>query len=466
MRPVCVILVAVVLSACSVDEELIQSPATSLHSSAKSDGSFVPKLIPTQAPAPVRSNPQVLTMEEAVHAAVAWHPSIDEAVGRVQQSSAEINVARAGYLPKIRGGIDSSYDTSDGGGWRPRLDVSASQMIYDFGKVSSSVDASNARANASRNELLLGVDTLVRDTANAVVEVQRYQALNQVANAKLKGVQAIADLVRQRSASGASTRSDQVQADARVNAAQSTVQEIGGQLDRWQSTLSTLVGSTGAVAVGQDTPSWLLSTCTATEPDWSLSPAVLQAEAGKAEALAQRNYSRAQAFPTIALEASAGYGLNRDARAGSSSDEPDVKVGLNVSGSLYDGGATAANRRASEFALKSADAAILNTKLNQSRNLLQARSQINSLQSMLTTLSARQGMLSQTRDLYRQQYLELGTRTLLDLLNSEEELHQAAFDEVNSKHDLRRLGVECLFNSGRSRSMFDLNGMTVRGVTI
>jgi len=407
-----------------------------------------------------------LTLEQAVHTAIAFHPSIDEAVGKIQQSTSEIEVARAGYYPKISGGINSGYETTDGGNWRPRVNVNASQMIYDFGKVSSSVEARTAGANVSRTELLLGVDTLARDTANAVIEIQRYQALMQVANAQLKGVKSIADLVRERSTSGASTRSDAVQADARVNAAQSTVLEISGQLDHWQTTLAGLIGRSGAVSVASGVPQWLSNTCSASEPDWSQSPTVLQAEARKAEALAQAKYAHAQGLPTLALEAGAGYDLNQSSRNTSASNEPEVTVGLNLSGSLYDGGATTAGRKAADHAVTAADAAIRNAKLSLSSSLTQARSQISSLQRMLASLSERESLLSETRDLYRHQYVELGTRTLLDLLNAEQELHQAGFDKANSTHDLRRLGVECLYNSGRSRELLGLRGVTIRGVML
>lgn len=74
--------------------------------------------------------------------------------------------------------------------------------------------------------------------------------------------------------------------------------------------------------------------------------------------------------------------------------------------------------------------------------------------------------MRETRDLYRQQYVELGTRTLLDLLNAEQELHQAGFDTANAIHDLRRLGIACIFNTGKARKAFSVDGMAIRGVTL
>ncbi|WP_273773112.1 TolC family outer membrane protein [Brucella intermedia] len=420
----------------------------------------------TAKPLPLPAAGSRITLENAVHTALNWHPSIDEAVAKIGEADAEIEVARAGYFPKVQGGLNGNYQSADGGEWRPKLNVSASQMIYDFGKVSSAVEARTAGANVSRAQLLLGVDVLVRDTANAVIEVQRYRALLTVAKNQLSGVQAIASLVTQRSDKGASTRSDEIQAAARVQAAQSTVLEITGQLQRWENTLANLLGRSGAVNIDANVPKWLSSTCNASEPDWSQAPGLLQAEARKAEAVAQLKLSRARVMPTLALEAGSGYGFNQSSSREDYRDQPDFTIGLNLTGDLYDGGAKAAARNAATHALTAAEAAIRNSRFDINNSLTQARSQIGSLQQLLASLSARDGMMRQTRDLYRQQYIELGTRTLLDLLNAEQELHQAGFDTANTVHDLRKLGVECMFSSGRSRQFFALQGMTIKGITL
>ncbi len=52
------------------------------------------------------------------------------------------------------------------------------------------------------------------------------------------------------------------------------------------------------------------------------------------------------------------------------------------------------------------------------------------------------------------QYLSSGTRTLLDILNTEEEIHQAMFDRQNTDHDLRRLQIDCLHSTGGLRDAF------------
>ena len=45
----------------------------------------------------------------------------------------------------------------------------------------------------------------------------------------------------------------------------------------------------------------------------------------------------------------------------------------------------------------------------------------------------------------------MGTRTLVDLLNAEQELHQVRFDLVNARYEILRQEMDCLFHSGRQR---------------
>lgn len=410
---------------------------------------------------------EALTLERAVRLALLWHPSLEVATGRVSQQAEEVNVARAGYYPQVTGGINSGFERDGRDGWEPRLNINASQMLYDFGKVSSSVEAEQAATHATRAQLLRDVDGLIRDTSEAVIEVQRNQALLELAEAQIAGVRAIAGLVSERTGRGVSTRSDALQAEARVQAAGSTLLEIEAQLQRWQSTLANLVGQDAEeVAVG--VPGWLLDACAAEEPNWGRVPALLEADARRREALARLEHSEAQLMPTVSLEIGVGYDVYQSSLSERrrSRDQPEFNIGVQVSTNLYDGGANQARRRAASHALRTSEATIRNTRLEVTRSLMEARAQIESLVDLLESLQARDIMMQQTRDLYRQQYLSLGTRTLLDLLNAEQELHQARFARANTVHDLRRLSVECLFNAGQARSAFGLEGTALRGMVL
>jgi adhesin transport system outer membrane protein len=184
---------------------------------------------------------------------------------------------------------------------------------------------------------------------------------------------------------------------------------------------------------------------------------MLQAKAEKEEASAQLAASRADALPTVSLEATTGYDLNgsRDTISGNDR-QPEYSVGVNVSSSLYSGGQTGARKRAAAYGLQAAESAISSARIDTERNLMESRSQIGTLNRLMSSLQSRADMMVKTRDLYREQYVELGTRTLLDLLNAEQELHQARFQSANTVHDIRRLDINCLYSSGKMRQSFGL----------
>ncbi len=404
-------------------------------------------------------------IEAAVRKALKWHPSVTETIERLNQQNQMVEQARAGYLPRVNWGVNSSYDNDvDGNGYRPTVNLSASQMVYDFGKIDNKVKVERAGVEGRKSQVLLQVDELIRDTALAVTEVRRNRALGKIAQDQIRDTGAILELVRARTEKGASTRSDQLQAESRVQAAQSKRLEINAQARSWQSKLGNLTGSTGdaqSASVSGSVPEWLEEACTAAPPDWSRIPAIMQADAERTAATAQVDLSKAEGLPTLSLEAGVGTDLMEIGES-----DPEYNIGLNVKGSLYNGGETAARRQAADLALRASAAARERVRVEIEGKLLGAKGQIASYRQLLASLTSRETMMKETRDLYRKQYLDLGTRTLLDLLNADQEFHAARFDAVNIRYDLQKLNVECAFDTGRLRRYLSLEGEQLHGVRL
>ncbi|WP_249403788.1 TolC family protein [Sphingomonas sp. CFBP 13720] len=403
-----------------------------------------------------------LTLERAARAAVEWHPVISEAAGVLNARGEQVAVARAGYLPQVSAGVGTGIDSRIGGNWRPRPQLNASQMLYDFGKVAGTVDAARADTAAGRAELLLAIDRLIRDTGYAVVEAQRAAALRIVAIDQQASVGELARLVRSRADLGAATRSDALQAQARVEAAQATSSQIEAEERRWGSNLAFLIGQdTPPTQIVADVPAWLMQSCERTAPGWDVVPEVMAADARADRAAADFRRSKAERYPTLSIAGDASTDIadplgNRSLYGG----------GLRVSGNVFGGGASRARLRGAAFAVEAAGAAARNARNDTRQRLAEARQQIAALTRLIGTQASREANMRETAKLYRLQYLQMGTRTLVDLLNAEQELHQARFDSVNTLHDLRRLELECLYSSGRARDAFGLTGTRVRGVTL
>ncbi|AKM07737.1 TolC family protein [Pelagerythrobacter marensis] len=401
-----------------------------------------------------------LTIRTAAREAVAWHPSVEEAEADLASRTEEIDVAEAGYLPRVEAGVGSGYDNIGQSRWRPRANVSVSQMLYDFGKVRSTVASAEAGTRVGEARLLIAVDTLIRDTSFAVIELQRVRALQQIANDQLESVSSIADLVRHRYQRGAATKADLLQADARVYSARATIEQIEAEHQRWQASLAHYLGRDRAPPVSTDFPEDLLRSCQ-TQPDWAGVPAIQEVRARRDLALAEFERSQAESMPTVSLSVGGATDIHDPF-----GDREEYNFGINVSTSLYNGGANRARIRGASHALGAADAAEARIHNEVSRILAEAQRQVASFDRVIDTLAFREASMRETGKLYRLQYLQMGTKTLVDLLNAEQELHQVRFDRANTQHDLRRLQIDCLVTSGAARAAFGLAGTVVGGATL
>lgn len=399
-------------------------------------------------------------IQTAVQHAVAANPAVLETVSRLKQQQAYVAQARAGFLPSVSWSVDSAYEGASAAGYSPIVNVSGSQPLYDFGKSDARLAIAQAGVASRRSQILSAVDDLARETANAFVEVRRATALGKVAQDQIAEAKDIYNLVLARTNSGASTLSDQWQAESRLRSAEASLKEVDAQLGRWQSVLASLLHRSGPVSLGGRWPAWLDAACTS-EPNWSDVPAILQARAEEEDARLQIDLSRSESMPTLSVDARAGVDV---LQLGSS--EPDYHIGLKFGGSLYNGGENAALHDAAVHGYAASKAAVVRVQTEVERNLSEAAGQVASLRARLAALNGQETVIQQTLELYQSQYLELGTRSLLDLVNAAQELHGARIDQVNIEHDLRRLNLDCTFFSGRLRQVFSLEGISVQGTAI
>lgn len=404
---------------------------------------------------------QSINMADAVDRAISWHPAVEEAIGRLEAQAEERNVAKAGYLPQISGGFGPSLQRGAENQWIPRANLNASQMIYDFGKVRSHVRFAEAGDRLTRAQLLNAVDFLARDTAQAIIEAQRARAMLLVAQEQFRDISLIEEMVRNRHLRGAATKSDALQAKARVGAAQADIQRMEGDIARWNGVLSNLLGQPRIGAVEEDVPEFLMRACELGVPDWSDVPAMMEAHADRDRALADYERSKAERMPTVSIEAGAAGHVDDPL-----SNRTDYNIGLRVNSSIFNGGAANARARGAGYALSAANSAESRIRLELGRFFNELRDQVAAARTIRQTLIVREADMRETGSLYRLQYLEMGTRSLVDLLNAQQEYHQLRFALVQNEHDVRRMQADCLYYSGTTRERFALNGKNVRGVIL
>ncbi len=419
------------------------------------------------AAAPALGAGGALDMRSAVDLAVRWHPLVRNARSQVLQAGEGVDAARAGYYPRIRAGVNaragnstiSGYDSRD----IQRAELTLSQTLYDFGKVGSQVEQARGAQGVAQARVLLSLDEVVRNTAEAWIEVRRQEAMVNVAQDLVDAVEDLARLAREREDKGASTYSDTVQARARVDAARVELLTAQSQVRRWRTTLMHWIGGGTPPEVGGEPLAGLDGACAGaaaamTAGGGPVAPlrdasSVQVAEAQLAVARAGAEVARTQLLPTLSVDATAGRALNDRSRTVDGRSN-DASVMLNFSVPLYEGGRLQADRRAAEHAVAAARAALEQAQLNVDQGGQDAVLEWRKFASRLKVQAGREESMRVTRTLYREQYLQLGTRSLLDLLNAEQEYYGARSDQIDNTHEMLRLGVECLYYAGRLREAF------------
>lgn len=393
----------------------------------------------------------------AIHQAIASYPDIKRAREGANAQLQQVEIARAGYFPRINGGVRSGYQSGvPGGGNTQVFDLSASQMLYDFGKVASNVEASQAGVAERQAEVGLSIEQVTLNTAQAFIDSQFYQRAISIARDQIENLEKVSALARQRFDMGASTRSDYIQTASRIEAAKVAELQYQANLARSLATLASLTGKASVTGVADSFPGRLEQSCQRAEANIQDNPEVISAQARVDRARAEVKAASAAGLPTISVEPTFTQQLNGD--PGVNQDRSRYSVFLNASMPIYQGGAIQAGKAASERTLASAQAGLDTARLNARQELRQARSQVLKLHSSLGAQSLRERAINETRVLYRQQYLELGTRPLLDLLNAEQEAYLSRIDQQTTLNNLRRLQINCLYSAGHLSRSFGAAG--------
>lgn len=417
----------------------------------KADAGHTPT---SQMPLRAQIDPSGLHLEEAITIAVQTHPSIRSAVELLAQQGYLISAAKAGYYPQIGVEMRTERETDEDLAITPTLYLS--QMVYDFGRVRSEVR--HARAGLGRQTLLAmdQVDTIVQQTARALIGVHRYQKQLEFAEMQIENVEKVVQMAEQRAKSGLTSNSDPIQAQTRLEAARANLLTVRTLLNQSREQLALLIGFRYEGAIAPMDPELFSRADIYNKPDFGNMTVVLLAHADYNLADARLGAAQSAAYPTIGLVASTGKTLTGD-NPNTGEDKDDYStVGLNISQTLYQGGRISSQRKAAASARESASQSLASAELRAKEQIYVARLEIEGLLEKRKILTRRTHNIRTTRSLYQDQY-QLGTRSVLDLLNSEQEYYQAVSEELAAEHEFWNGLVQYLVLKGDARGIFRLD---------
>ncbi len=393
---------------------------------------------------------QTVSLKDAAQLIVLFHPRVFQAKGNESTEAQMVEIAEAAYYPQISGGLGARRENERSTRYDKKyiqdMSVSINQVLYDFGKISSTVKSAKYAHSGAKVQTKITNEELIHISSLAVITADRSKELGSLAKAQVRSVDSLTKLVEERHEKGASNLSDVYQAKSRLDDVLSEELDVNAQHQSIIKSLGVMIGQkqiTNA-SVGQ-LPKELAAACSVT-PTWNKIPEYELAKIEAERAVAELERAKADELPTISFNGNTSRALNASPRYG---DRLDTKVGINISVPFYQGGALSAGKKVAESRIESADARRMEVQMDIEQKLGEAQVNLQSLNQRKGLLNQKVSNLRNTKELYKQQYLELGTRTLVDLLNSEQEFHRAQVDVVNNRFDIIQTQLECAYQQGQ-----------------
>lgn len=418
-------------------------------------------LLAASSLANAQNQPRALALRDAVERAVLKNAEVRFRHQNLLSSIAEQDVARGGWRPRVDLDANAGRKNSLSPGQASALDyensaatLSLRQTLFDGFATSKDVERLGFSKLASYYDLMSASDQLALESARAYIDVLRYRELVNLARDNYATHADVQAKLESRVKAGVGRRVDLEQAAGRVALAESNWLTEAANLHDVTTRYQRLVGEMPADSLAPapnlakhmpQRENYVVNTVRA-NPEFQSAVANIRAYR------ADLGVRKAANYPTLEFRASTGTERNRNGVAG---DYRDSALQLFLNYNLYRGGSDTA--RAQQYAAKLGAAYDLRDKACQDvrQTALIALNDVTKLQSQLDLLSQHELSTSKAREAYRQQF-DIGQRSLLDLLDTENELFEARRALINAENDLQLARARVLTVQGRMLSVLQL----------
>lgn len=391
---------------------------------------------------PVSLAAEQVSLPEAAQAAVLRNPEVLARWHAFREAGEEIGVARGGFFPEVdlsagagrerlkpaSAGGDSSYTRQD-------VSLSLRQMLFDGFATSSEVKRLGKAKLVRYFELLDASENTALEAGRAYLDVVRHRRQVQLAEENYIQHQAALDQLQRRAASGVGKRVDVDQAASRLALADVNLTTALANLHDVTARYLRIVGEQPAqlMPAPTDLPATLPDRVDgALQSALKNNPALRASVENTEAAQYDLDVRRAAFMPRLDLLARSENIRNYLGVEGS---RDNTVVELRLRYNLFNGGSDIARDR--QYRERK------NTALDQREKACRDMRQTLSiayndtlrLREQLSFITLQVELVEKTRNAYRDQF-NIGQRTLLDLLNTQNEFFDARRTQVNADVDL------------------------------
>ncbi|WP_431023497.1 TolC family outer membrane protein [Halomonas sp. H5] len=402
-------------------------------------------------------------LTEAAQRAINTNPEVQASWNGFQAAMDEVGVARGNYFPSVDlvGGIGREAREGDGRGSFSSdfAEISLTQMLYDGFATHSAVEQLDRAKLVRYYELLGASEEVALETTRAYLDVQRFRELVALARDNYGEHLRVFNQIEDRVRTGAGRGVDLQQISGRLALAESNLLTEASNLHdvsaRYLRIVGELPADNLAPAPGLD-DGMPPSVAEAVQMAYEGNPNFHAAIENIAAARAEREGARSGFHPRLDFRARHGTN-NLDDVAGR---RDHTVVELVASINLFRGGSDLAEfRRTSDLLEQSMDLRDLEcTNVRQTTQI--AYNDTRRLREQMEFLNQHRQSIDRVRGAYQQQF-DIGQRTLLDVLDSENEYFEASRAYANAQYDLALAHARTLAAMG---SLLPALGITREGL--
>lgn len=395
------------------------------------------------------------TLGDALRMAYETNPVLIANRAGLRGADEGVAQARAARRPQFT--LVSNYTESasrpDGGSWdyadRFMVQLNASLTVYDGGRSRIAIEAANEAVLAARAGLTNVEQSVLLDAAVAFLDVRRDLQFVALSRNNVSLLRQQLQAAEDRFAVGAITRTDVAVTQARLAAAQSILAARRGALAISQEAYRATVGADPVNLIAPPAlPNLPTSKAAAEDAAIRLHPLLSAARHAEKSALLDLRRARAARLPSVSLDAGVDYSYTNSTNIlAQTGGNTGASIGITGSVPIFTGGALASvvRRAGTMVELRMAETENARAAVRQQTGGAWFQLQIarSSIAANRLQIEAAQFALDGTR-----QEADLGARTLLDVLNAEQEVLDARSNLISAMHDEQVAGYSLLSAMG------------------
>ncbi len=383
---------------------------------------------------------QAETLQQAVDMAVKTNPDVQTVAADRRAVNQEREQAKGLFLPSIdlQGsvGFERTKSSSTGNNYKDRwpnqISLTLTQMLFDGFAARSELERQTARLSSAAARVRENAEFVGLGAVQAFLEVQRQTELVRLGEQLVQFHRVTLDQMEQRARAGRGRAADVQQAAARLGLAEATLAATRGDLRNAQASYIRIVGDApGSLEkVARPVAAFPGNLAEALRAGIEENPVLRIAKADVDVAGAEARAADAPFYPRFDFEVSGTKGVNLNGVRGANNQVSALVVARY---NLYRGGIDTAAKREGLERLSEARASLAKDQRRIQEDVRTSWNAVQTVRDRLGPLRQHADRTRQVRDAYRQQF-DIAARTLLDVLDAENELFNANSAVVTAEY--------------------------------